>query len=99
MPDDRSPALNTTGGRAPSDEELDAYIRTRLALIGIDLSVLPEEDPDAPADQAGVHRSIRNFLRNTVPALSAYELDPQAWPPVLYPAALPPVGEERVGER
>ncbi len=99
MPHDRSHDPNATHGRAPSDEELDAYIRTRLALIGIDLSVLPEEDSDAPADRVSVHRSIRNFLRNTVPALSAYELDPQAWPPVLYPAALPPVGEERLRER
>lgn len=77
----------------PTDQELDAYIRTRLALIGIDLSVLPDEDSDAPADRAGVHRSLRNFLRNTVPNLSAYELDPQHWPPVLYPASLPPVSE------
>lgn len=80
-------------GRSPTDEELDAYIRTRLDLIGIDLDVLPEDDPDAPADRERVHRSLRNFLRNTVPALSEYELDPQAWPPLLYPASLPPVTE------
>jgi hypothetical protein len=76
-----------------TDEELDQYIRTRLTLIGIDLSVLPEEDPDAPADRVRIHRSLRNFLRNTVPRLSAYELDPQSYPPVLYPSALPPVTE------
>jgi hypothetical protein len=36
---------------AISDEELDAYILTRLKSLGLDLSVLPEDDEDAPADQ------------------------------------------------
>jgi hypothetical protein len=94
-----SPAIPTRRKVAdPTDEELDAYIRTRLELIGIDLSVLPEDDPEAPADRARVHRSIRNFLRNTVPALSAFELDPQQWPPFFYPAALSEVREESSGE-
>ena len=36
--------------RGLTDEELDRYILTRLALIGVDLSVLPEEDESAPVD-------------------------------------------------
>lgn len=79
----------------PSDEALDRYIRTRLALIGVDLSVLPEDDPSAPADQVRVLRSARNVLRNTVPALSNHVLDPQEFPPSMYPAHLP---EVRVGD-
>ena len=35
----------------PTDAELDAWIRARLALIGIDLGQLPVADPAAPADQ------------------------------------------------
>lgn len=77
---------------SPSDEELDRYIRTRLALIGVDLDVLPESDASAPADQERVLRSARRLLRNTVPALSDFPLDPQEVPPVMYPAHLPPVG-------
>ena len=77
----------------PTDAELDAYVETRLRLIGIDLSVLPENDPSAPADQLRTIRSARTFLRSTVPALSAFELDPQEFPPILYPAALPPITE------
>ncbi len=77
--------------RPPTQDELDDYIRTRLALIGIDLSVLPEDDPDAPADQARVLRSARRVLEQTVPALSDYSLDPQEVPPSMYPAHLPTV--------
>jgi len=94
-----------TGFRPPmdeiTDEELDRYVETRLRIIGVDLSVLPEDDPDAPADRVRILRSARGFLRGTVPALSAYELDPQVFPPMSYPAAhpgslpgaLPAVGE------
>lgn len=75
----------------PTDEDLDRYIRTRLELIGIDLSVLPEDDPSAPADQVRILRSARNVLRNTVPALSNHLLDSQEFPPSMYPAHLPEV--------
>ncbi len=75
----------------PTDEELDQYIRTRLALIGIDLGVLPEDDSSASADQVRILRSIRGLLRGTVPALSNYELDPQRFPPSMLPAHLPAV--------
>ena len=77
--------------RPPTRDELDDYIRTRLSLIGIDLSVLPEDDPSAPADQLRVLRSARNVLTGTVPALSDYSLDPQEVPPSMYPAHLPTV--------
>ena len=70
----------------PTDAELDVFIRTRLALIGIDLSVLPLSDPAAPADQTRVLSSTRSILRGTVPVVSAYVADVQENPPVLYPA-------------
>jgi hypothetical protein len=78
----------------PTDEELDRYVDVRLRLAGIDLSVLPEDDPSAPADRTRILRSARSFLRGTVTALAARELDPQEFPPVVYPAALPRVGAE-----
>jgi len=81
-----------------TDEELDRYVETRLRIIGVDLSVLPHDDRDAPADRVRVLRSARGFLRRTVPALSAFELDPQVFPPVSYPAALPVVPEVGHGE-
>jgi hypothetical protein len=85
------PAPAAPGRREPTDEELDQYIRVRLALIGIDLEVLPESDPAAPVDRTRVMRSVRQLLRSTVPALSDYRLDPQDFPPTLYPAHLPEV--------
>lgn len=78
----------------PSDEELDRYILTRLALAGVDLSVLPEDDPAAPADRRRILRSARRFLRERAAFVSRYPLDPAEAPPILYPAALPPIPEE-----
>lgn len=78
-----------------SDEELDAYILARLASVGVDLSVLPEEDPDAPADRQGILAGARRFLRSTPPAILGWEADPQRVAPTMYPAALAPLlGEE-----
>ncbi len=94
----RNPSPPAHAGPDLTDQELDRYVVTRLRLLGIDLSVLPEDDPEAPADQLRVLRSARSFLRNTVPALSNFELDPQVFPPVSYPAALPPVTEVSDGE-
>lgn len=71
-----------------TDEELDAYILTRLKAVGVDLSVLPEEDPDAPADRRGILAGARRFLRTTPPAILAWEPDPQRVVPAMYPAAL-----------
>ena len=71
-----------------SDEQLNAYILTRLGMLGVDLSVLPEDDEDAPADQKRVLESAREFLRTTPPAIADFEMDPQEVPPVMYPSEL-----------
>lgn len=71
-----------------SDGELDAWILTRLTAVGVDLSVLPEQDDDAPADQQGILASARRFLRSTPPDILGWEMDPQVLPPAMYPAAL-----------
>jgi hypothetical protein len=71
---------------APTDDELDAWIVTRLNLIGVDLSVLPVSDAAAPADQTRILSSVRNLLRGSVPAISGFVTDVQENPPVLYPA-------------
>jgi hypothetical protein len=87
--------MSTPGPARPAlrdldDDELDRYILARLAIVGVDLSVLPEDDEDAPADQVRILRSARNFLRSTVPTISNFVLDPQDVPPALFPAALLP---------
>ena len=77
-----------------TDEELDAYILTRLRSVGVDLSVLPEDDPDAPADRRRILESARRFLRSTPPALLDLEIPVQEVPPAMYPAAAAPdIGE------
>jgi hypothetical protein len=72
------------------DEDLDRMILTRLALLGVDLSVLPEDDPDVPADRRRILASARRFLRSTPPALADFAMDPQEVAPVMYPAGLGP---------
>lgn len=69
-----------------TDEELDRHILTRLAILGVDLSVLPEDDRDAPADQTRILASARRFLRSTPSAIADFEMDVDTVPPVLYPA-------------
>ena len=69
-----------------SDEELDAYILARLELLGVDLSVLPEDDGDAPVDRRRILRSARQFLRTTPGVIAGYELDATGPPPAMYPA-------------
>lgn len=71
-----------------SDGELDRYIVTRLEMLGVDLSVLPRDNSDAPADQKRILASARRFLRSTPPAIHGFEMDVQAVPPEGYPAAL-----------
>ena len=71
------------------DEELDAYILTRLKMLDIDLSVLPEDDSSAPADRKRILASARRFLRTTVPVISEFYMDPQEVPPDMYPAEMP----------
>ncbi len=70
----------------PTDAELDALIRARLQLLGIDLNQLPVSDPSAPADQTRVMSSLRNFLRSTPPVVSDYSPSVQDHPPVVYTA-------------
>jgi len=77
-----------------NDEELDRYILARLKAVGVDLSVLPEDDPDAPADRRGILSGARRFLRSTPPAILAWEPDVQRLAPSMYPAALAPLLEE-----
>lgn len=70
---------------SPSDEELDRYIRTRYALLGIDISVLPESDEDAPMDQERLLANGRSILRQDVEAAN-FPLDPQLHLPQPFPA-------------
>lgn len=69
----------------PTDEELDVYIRTRYALLGVDISVLPESDPDAPMDQERLLANGRSILRQDAVAAD-FEIDPQFNLPVQHPA-------------
>lgn len=78
-----------------ADEELDAYILTRLKSLGVDLGVLPEDEPDAPADRRRVLLGARRFLRSTPQAILAWEPDPQRVAPAMYPASLAPALRER----
>lgn len=81
-----------------TDDELDAYILTRLKNVGVDLSVLPEDDEEAPADQRRILASARRFLRGSVRVISDLSLTPDAalpgsipmdpYPPGMYPSAL-----------
>ncbi len=70
---------------SPTDEELDRYILTRYALMGIDISVLPESDPDAPMDRTRLLANGRSILRQDVEAAD-FAIDPQLHLPQLYPA-------------
>jgi hypothetical protein len=74
--------------RELTDAELDAYVLTRLRQLGVDLGVLPEDDPDAPADRRRVLAGARRFLRSTPPAILDFELDAHGVAPTMYPAAL-----------
>lgn len=70
-----------------TDDELDAFVLTRLRMAGVDLTVLPDDDPEAPADQRRILSSARRFLRSTPGAILGFEMDVQAVPPVMYPSA------------
>ena len=69
----------------PNDDELNAYIQTRYALLGIDISVLPEVDPEAPMDQERLLANGRSILRQDA-AAADFEIDPQFHLPVAHPA-------------
>ncbi len=70
---------------APTDEELNTYILTRYALLGIDIFVLPESDEDAPMDRERLLENARAILRQEVVAAD-FDLDPQFHLPVPHPA-------------
>lgn len=69
----------------PTDDELDRFIRTRYALMGIDISVLPVTDEDAPMDQQRLLRNGRSILRAEVDAAD-FQIDPQHHLPQPFPA-------------
>jgi hypothetical protein len=69
----------------PTDAELDVYIKTRYALLGIDISVLPENDEDAPMDQRRLLQNGRQILRQEVEAAN-FKIDPQFSVPMPFPA-------------
>jgi len=70
---------------SPTDDELNIYIRTRYALLGVDISVLPGSDPDAPMDQERLLANGRTILRQDVVAAD-FDIDPQFNLPVPHPA-------------
>lgn len=79
----------------PTQEQLDAYVRTRLALAGFDLSLLPEQADPATGvpTRAQVLSSLRAFVASTPGAISGWTppaTDPayaqQVSPPLLYPS-------------
>lgn len=80
-----------------TDAELDAYILARLRLLGVDLSVLPDDDGDAPADRRRILASARRFLRGTPGAIAGFEMDVQEVPPIAYPSALAPRLDDEEG--
>ena len=84
--------------KPPTDDELDAMIRARLALLGIDLDQLPPgtaADPQtgAPGRETAL-ANLRSFMRTTVLPLATYRFGPdpalaqQAAPPSLYPSIM-----------
>jgi hypothetical protein len=71
----------------PTDEELNVYIRTRYALLGIDISVLPVSDRNAPMDQERLLQNGRQILRQEVEAAN-FKIDPQFAVPMPFPPQL-----------
>lgn len=69
----------------PTDAELDTYIRTRYALLGIDISVLPADDDKMPMDQKRLLANGRDILRQEVVAAN-FVIDPQFQLPMPYVA-------------
>jgi hypothetical protein len=71
----------------PTDEELNVYIKTRYALLGIDISVLPMSDRNAPMDQERLLQNGRQILRQEVEAAN-FKIDPQFAVPMPFPPQL-----------
>ncbi|TGB02118.1 hypothetical protein [Streptomyces sp. MZ04] len=76
------------------DDQLDAYIRTRLALAGVDIDQLPEQpDPGTGSpSRAQALSSLRAFVKSTPAALADWTpggtpaYAQQAAPPLIYPS-------------
>jgi len=81
----------------PTDEELDRYILTRYALLGIDISVLPVSDRDAPMDRERLLANGRSILRQEVEAAD-FAIDAQMHLPQPYPAPFSAWVDEEGGE-
>lgn len=77
----------------PTDAELDVYIKTRYALLGIDISVLPVSDRSAPMDQERLLANGRQILRQEVVAAN-FKIDPQFAIPMPFPPQLKAWTEE-----
>jgi hypothetical protein len=60
----------------PTDAELDQYILFRFAMLGIDISVLPYDDPAAQVTQLDVLEGCRDVIRGALTVLE-FPLDPQ----------------------
>ncbi|WP_159007215.1 hypothetical protein [Streptomyces sp. NRRL S-813] len=79
----------------PTAEQLDAYVMTRLALAGFELSLLPEvfdADTGVPT-RSQVVASLRSFVASTPGAISGWTppaetpaYAQQASPPLIYPS-------------
>ncbi|MEV5613108.1 hypothetical protein [Streptomyces sp. NPDC052225] len=87
-----------------SQEQLDAYIRARLALAGFDVEKLPERpDPETGVPtRAQVLASLRSFVASTPAALASWA--PPASSPAYaqqgaVPLIHPSIDEARGGER
>jgi hypothetical protein len=78
---------------SPTDEELDRYILTRYALLGVDISVLPVDDPEAPMDQRRLLANGRSILRQDAEAAD-FAIDPQYHLPQPFPAPFVAWSEE-----
>lgn len=69
----------------PTDDELNKYIQTRYALLGVDISVLPVSDENAPMDQERLLENARSILRQDVVAAN-FKIDSQSVLPQMFPA-------------
>lgn len=79
----------------PTDAELDALATTYWALLGIDISGLPADDPAAVVDRARCLAAARATLRGEVGITEHTGLDGQADLAVLYPAPFAEWTEDR----
>jgi hypothetical protein len=77
--------MQTSPPPPPTDEELDNIALTRYALLGIDVAVLPVDDPSAPIDLRRLLANARSTMRADVVAADFF-IDAQFHVPALYPA-------------